>query len=249
MKKAFAFLLAAVTLVVLMSGCGKTGTDSTPESDTPSPSSSLPLSQYGFDYEIVDDGIKITKCWDYGLNIYVPDEIDGKPVRIIIHDAFYQHTDTVSIELPDTLTTIEGAAFYRCYSLSEMVIPESVTFIDGDPFFRCPSLTKITVAPGNACYCDIDGILYNKDKTKLIVYPEGNPAETYTVPDSVEEIAGDAFGYHCNYLKTLIIKSNVTKLPEGNMFVFPDDIVLMVESGSAAEQYAKDFELKYKIIG
>lgn len=248
MKKSFAFLLAVAMLVMLMCGCEKNGTDSTPESNTLSSSSSLPLSQYGFDYEIVDDGIRITKCWDYGLDIYVPDEIDGKPVRIIANDAFYQHTDTVSVTLPDTITTIESP-FYRCYSLSEIVIPESVTLIDGSPFFRCPSLSKITVAPGNACYCDIDGILYSKDKTKLIAYPEGNPAETYTIPDSVEEIAGDAFGYHCNYLKTLIIKSNVTKLPEGNMFVFPDDIVLMVESGSAAEQYAKDFELKYKIIG
>ena len=243
MKKLFALLLAFATALTLFA-CGN---EPQPESSS-EPQSSLPLSQYGFDYEIVDDSVRIIQCWDYGREIYVPDEIGGKPVKAIATDAFYQHKDTEKIVLPDGLTSIESAAFYRCYSLAEITIPSSVEQIEDDPFFRCTSLTAIHVEDGNAVYCDIDGVLYNKDKTALIVYPEGNAAETYTVPDSVVRIEGGAFGYHCHAMKTLVIKSNVTELPDGNMFVFPDEILLMVESGSAAEKYAKEQGLNYKII-
>ncbi len=201
-----------------------------------------------YDYEIENDTVKILSH-QYNpqeSQIIVPEEIDGKPVSILGADAFYQHKNTVAIILPQNLKSINGSPFYRCYSLQEISIPSNVQKIDANPFFRCSSLTKITVESDNAYYSDLDGVLFDKEQTQLIAYPEGKTQESYTVPQTVKKLDIDAFGYHTK-IKKLTILSNVTDFPEGNMFIYPDDITLIVESGSAAEQYAKDYNLNYEI--
>lgn len=200
-----------------------------------------------YDYEIVDDGIKIISHNDNQENsITIPERIEGKSVKVLGGDTFYQHKNMVAISLPQSLTTIEGSPFYRCYSLQEITIPSGVTEISSNPFFRCSALTEIRVALGNTCYSAMDGVLFNADKTELISYPEGKLSESYTVPKSVKKLNIDSFGYKTK-LKSLTIPSNVVEFPDGSMFVFPEKITLIVESGSAAEKYAIDNELEYEI--
>ncbi|MBQ7045634.1 MAG: leucine-rich repeat domain-containing protein [Clostridia bacterium] len=199
-----------------------------------------------FAYVVNDDAVTIISYRDFNATVVnVPNTIAEKPVKILGQDAFYQHTRLVAVSLPDSLTTIKGGPFYRCYSLEKISIPENVSWIECNPFFRCSSLTEITVDLKNDYFADIDGVLFNKDKTVLIAYPEGKNATEYTVPDTVKEIYGDAFGYKTN-LKRIIIPSSVTDFADYNMFVFPDDVILVVENGSAAEQYAKSHNLKYE---
>jgi hypothetical protein len=102
------------------------------------------------------------------------------------------------------------------------------------------------VESDNACYSDLDGVLFDKEQTQLIAYPEGKTQESYTVPQTVKKLDIDAFGYQTK-IKKLTILSNVTDFPEDNLFIYPDEITLIVESGSAAEQYAKDYNLNYEI--
>ena len=200
-----------------------------------------------YKYEIVDDGIKIishNNCQE--SSIIIPEKLEGKLVKILGRDAFYQHKSTVTIILPESLMTIEGSPFYRCYSLNEIIIPSGVKEISSNPFFRCSSLTEIRVASGNTHYIAMDGVMFNIDKTELIAYPEGKLSENYIIPESVKKLNIDSFGYETK-IKRLTIPSNVVEFPDGNMFVFPDKITLIVESGSDAEKYAIDNELKYEI--
>ena len=201
-----------------------------------------------YEYEVVDSGIKILSHFynEEETQIEIPEEIDGAAVSILGKNAFYQHKSLVSIVLPNSLKIFEGCPFYRCYSLRELEIPASVEKIDGNPVFRCSSLENITVHPDNLFFSSVDGILFNKEQTKLIAYPEGKTAESYTIPETVTEIDGDAFGYRAQF-KKLTIPVNVTVFPDYNMFVFPEDVVLYVEAGSAAENYAKEYELQYEI--
>lgn len=201
----------------------------------------------GFVYEPEAGGIRIEESMHYDdPDVVVPAWIDGKPVEVIGGDAFGRHTELLSVTLPPTVKTIENAAFYRCYSLEEVCIPASVTQMGPNPFFRCSSLQAISVDSENAFFSDLDGVLFDRDGSTLLVYPEGRLAESYTVPDTVRSIDGSAFGYHCRYLQKLTILSNVTEL-ERDMFIFPEDITLVVETGSAAEQYAKQYELHYEL--
>ena len=49
------------------------------------------------------------------------------------------------IIIPDTATSIDDCAFYKCSSLTSITIPNSVTFIDEWAFYNCNSLTSITI--------------------------------------------------------------------------------------------------------
>ena len=210
--------------------------------------SSNDLSSSQYTYEIANNSVKILTHKDTGaLNIVIPETIENNPVTTLGKDAFYNHKNTVSITLPQNLNTIEGSPFYRCYSLKNIVITKNVKYISCNPFFRSSSLENITVDKENLYFSDIDGVLFNKEQTLLISYPEGKQEINYTVPETVEQLAVDSFGYHPN-IKNLTIKANVKKMPDGNMFVYPDDITLHVEKNSAAEKYAIKFDIKYIIL-
>lgn len=207
------------------------------------------LSNTEYEYQIENDIIKITHHRsDFGeTKIVVPVEIDGKPVAVLGAETFYQHKNIVSVILPQTLTTILGSPFYRCYALQECNIPANVRQIDANPFFRCSSLTQITVDSSNAYFSAVEGVLFDKGQTTLISYPEGKTNEKYVIPKTVKKLSIDSFGYHTK-LKEITILSNVIDFPDGNMFIYPDDIKLIVESGSAAEQYAKKQNLNYETV-
>ena len=189
----------------------------------------------------------VTKSLDYeSTYIEIPENIDGKPVKVIGDNAFYQHTNAISISLPETLTEIQGSAFYRCYALKSINIPKNVERIDDQAFFRCSSLENIFVDNANTYFADIDGVLYSKDIIELIAYPEGKSDKSFTVPASVRKI-NPGFG-HYPHLKILIIPETVTEMPDYNMFVYPDDITLVVKESSVAEEYAIRYNLKYELM-
>lgn len=107
----------------------------------------------------------------------------------------------------DGLKEIRDRAFYGCSSLKEVTIRESVTSIGTGVFANCKSLQKIAVRTGNASYCADDGVLYSKDKTKLIQWPAAKAVATsieseYTIGSAecpVRVIADRAFE-GCIYL-------------------------------------------------
>lgn len=50
-------------------------------------------------------------------------------------------------------------------------IGKDVRKIDGKAFYSCWALQRIEVDEENPYYCDVDGVLYNKDMTELICHP------------------------------------------------------------------------------
>ena len=70
---------------------------------------------------------------------------------------------------------------------------KSVTTIGKHVFSDCDSLTSINVEKNNKYFSSQDGILFNKDKSKLLCYPCGKKEELYIIPDSVINIESDAF--------------------------------------------------------
>ncbi len=109
------------------------------------------------------------------------------------------------------VTSIGSSAFRDCTKLTSVVIGDSVTKIGNSAFYGCDSLTSITVDENNPNYCSIDGVLFSKDKTKLIQYPIGNTRTTYTIPDSVTSIGQYAF-YTCSKLTSVEIPDSVTSI-------------------------------------
>lgn len=75
----------------------------------------------------------------------------------------------------------------------------------------CTGLKNIYVSADNENYCDIDGVLFSKDGTSLIQYPEGRTDPSYTVPDGVTTITTPNAIYN-SYLTSLDFGSTVNKV-------------------------------------
>jgi hypothetical protein len=110
-----------------------------------------------------------------------------------------------SIYIPNTVTSIGEEAFCRCRSLNFVTLPTSVTSISACAFADCSGL--ITVDVNNPIFSSLDGVLYNKDKSKLIQCPISKTGD-FAIPLTVDSIGIDAFD-HCKGLTSIIIPSSV----------------------------------------
>jgi hypothetical protein len=95
--------------------------------------------------------------------------------------------------IPAGVTSIGDSAFSGCNILTSVTIPSSVASIGNNAFFFVPGLTSITVDIQNPVYSSLDGVLFNKDRTALIQYPEGKQERNYTIPAGVTSIGDGAF--------------------------------------------------------
>ena len=132
-------------------------------------------------------------------------------VTTIGKSAFYNCTSLASVNIPNSVTTIGGWAFENCTSLASVNIPNSVTTIGEGAFSACSSLTSISVASDNPNYIGIDGVLFNKDKTMIVVYPARKYGSEYTIPNSVTTIGKWAFE-NCTSLASVNIPNSVTTI-------------------------------------
>ena len=122
-----------------------------------------------------------------------------------------------SISLPSTIKEIEPYAFAYCSKLTSLSIPENVVRVSESAIDDCSSLTAIEVDPANPCLSSIDGILYNKQGTELLIYPKGIAAENFEVPDKTMAIAQGAFRT-CRTLKSVTIPSSVKAIETAAFF-------------------------------
>ncbi len=113
--------------------------------------------------------------------------------------------------VPDSVTTIENHAFSGCSGLTSITIPDSVTEIGSGAFYGCSGLKEIIVGENNENYISVDDVLFNKDMTKLILYPACKEGE-YVIPDSVTEEIGYGVFSGCTGLTSVTIPDSVTTI-------------------------------------
>ena len=124
--------------------------------------------------------------------------------------AFYGCSGLTSIAIPDSVALIGNMAFYECTGLTSITISNSVTSIGDNAFGKCANLINISVDSGNSTYSSEDGILFNKKKTKILVFPCTKKG-TYVIPDSVTLIGDKAF-CQCAGLTSITIPNSVTSI-------------------------------------
>lgn len=124
-----------------------------------------------------------------------------------IGNGAFQGTNIKSLTLKSKVTFIGNRVFANCSKLKRISVPASVKGINPGAFNNCVSLRAINVASGNANYCSVSGVLYNKSMTKLIQYPLHKTSASFRTPGRLERIRSNAFRGN-SYLKNVTISAS-----------------------------------------
>lgn len=138
----------------------------------------------------------------------------------------YNKTNTGKVSIPKTVTTngieytvvgiVSGAFSTTASAVNEEVtsvsIPSTVYAVINDAFYDCPKLTAISVDAANEYYSAQDGILYDKEKAKLLVCPRGKTG-TVALPSGVTMISEQSFE-GCKGISSVSFPSTVTTVGE-----------------------------------
>ena len=175
------------------------------------------------EYVIIGKGV-LLKWNGAGTHVEVPYGVT------MISDAFADCYFLEEVVLPDTVTNIGQYAFRDAINLRSVTFPQYLTTIGANAFNGCRSLSEIEL------------------------------------PSTVKTLGGSAFR-NCNSLKQVIIPPLVTSLADGtfadnpsltevlipaavtsvhkNTFLNSPNVQLQVASGSAAEDFAVEYEIPY----
>ena len=133
---------------------------------------------------------------------------------------------TIAFASGAQLKEVKEAAFAGCSSLSTFTLPTPVTqiglyafggtniasfrvganmsHIDDRAFLNCSNFKNFTQVGTNPYYLVSNGILYNKNKTELISYPEGKQTTSFTLPSSVASV-----GEYAVYVNDSLASTNL----------------------------------------
>ena len=127
-------------------------------------------------------------------------KIDGValPVTRIGEYAFLRSTEMISIEIPDSVTTIEQAAFGYAYALESVQIPNSVTSLGQNAFAYDSSLVSISIP---------DSV----SKIEVGLFAWATALQSVQIPNSVTSIEQCAF-YGDSALESLTIPASVKSI-------------------------------------
>jgi len=176
------------------------------------------------DVAYMRDKIILLSVLDLGsANIKAYTGIDGTyalatiayPVNELPLCAFYNastltyKSSLTSINLPSTLTSIGGSAFYYCYGLSgTFTIPAKVSSIGSYALYGCSALSSYVVETTNTRYSSNNGVLFNKKQDSLFICPSAKTG-AYSIPLTVTYIGASAFDYCYNLTGNLTIPNSV----------------------------------------
>ena len=127
--------------------------------------------------------------------------------------AFLDCASLKSLSIGNSVTHIKKEAFVQCTNLKSVTIPASVSNIVGNPWLNCNNLKSFNVENDNKHYTSVDGIIYNKDLTKVIACPSGIESTSITIPATIKEIGDYAF-YTCKNISIILNTENIETIGE-----------------------------------
>ena len=141
-------------------------------------------------------------------NIIISDNVES-----IGYQAFYGSGGVKNIVIGNKISDLDWIDFAACKSLESIFIGSSISEITNkilDDFTNCTNLTYIDVSNDSTTYASVDGVLYNKELTKIVMFPKNKSGE-YIIVDGTTEIGIYAFQY-CINLSSVIIPDSVNNM-------------------------------------
>lgn len=121
-------------------------------------------------------------------------------------------------KIPDTVLEIDNDQLIKQNHLEKLVVPDNCNlyYVDSNLEYgkytiptgsSCPKLKEFIVSKENPYYTTVEGVLFSKDRSRLLVYPSGKTDKVYQIPDTVKIVA---FGNENHYLQIIKIPRNLS---------------------------------------
>lgn len=177
----------------------------------------------------------------------IASEIEGAKVTDINKNAFQDAYELTEVVIPEGIINIMEYAFSYT-DLTEITIPESCEYIgtfygtkikeinipknvQKIGYLHIDELEKITVSKDNLYYCDIDGVLYTKDKTNLVQCPRTKESDIYEVAEGTEKIESYAF-YLASKIGKVVLPDSVKLIGD---YAFYQSEICQIDCGARLE--------------
>lgn len=119
---------------------------------------------------------------------------------------------TYTLNIPEGVHDMLDVGNFSAYDkVSVINFPASMQEIDSYLSFNFRSLKEIHIHPDSQHFAMEDGVLFSKDKKKIIKYPKNRAGETYYINNCVKEICGGCFDV-LDHLKSIYIGKSVKKI-------------------------------------
>ncbi|NCA67375.1 MAG: hypothetical protein EOM87_04860 [Clostridia bacterium] len=162
------------------------------------------------------DEYKIAANWNtYSANIYSQDIISGS--FAVLGNTLIQYLGKATeVVTPSTVHRISMIAFLGHSAIKKLVLSAEVQEIEA-LFFS--NSVEVTVASESPYFTMQNNILYSKEITKLIWYPNNKTDTEYVLPDTVTEIAD--FAFIETQIETIYLR-NVTNIGQCAFAICPN---------------------------
>lgn len=141
-----------------------------------------------------------------------------------------QNSPNSTYSIPQTVTSIEQMQLINAANLVELNIPanlqfnqlmygifNSFSYVERVIGTASPKLERINVDSDNAEIKSMDGVLYSKEGTYLLLYPSAKKDKKFTVPDGVRSINSMTYNL---YLEELVLSKGSYQLYENDPNVY-----------------------------
>ncbi len=145
--------------------------------------------------------------YSYNQDGYTVYQYDGRESDVVI-PATYNDSPVTKID--------KGIFFYNYwddFAPKSVSFPHSITSIDPFAFSGIRSIESYCVDEENTVYSSVDGVIYSKDKSKLISYPSGKKG-VFSIPEGTTRI-GEYSVYYAEEVTEIILPNGVTHIEEG----------------------------------
>jgi len=143
---------------------------------------------------------------------------------------FQACTGLTSFTFPDSVISIGSSVFWSCSNLTSVTIGSGLTTIGTSAFSSCTKITSFSVSESNSYFCSDNGVLYNKDKTKLMFYPASKTDTSYTIASTVTIINGGAF-YRSQNLTSITVPTGLTSIGNESFYYCSKLASITIPSG------------------
>ena len=173
----------------------------------------------------------------YGSTIWKIIFEEISKLKTIETQAFAYLKSNTLFNLPDSLETIKDNAFQESTRLQTIVIGKNCSAIQSSAFTGCTSLVNLTISSENEEFSSFEGIIMDKEKTKIIFIPPG--LTSLTLADSIKEI-GETLLQSQKQLTSIVLQSNKTYATQDGVLYSQDFTTLYFVCGGVTSVNAHE---------